>query len=236
MTPLLVGEPDFHLQVESPWPEQRRVYEVLAVGSTHNQHVVETVYTIHLGQQGVYDAVVHLVRSFPSASPPRLHQRIKLVEHDEVHPAGRAFPLRGVLLRVLEQRAHLQLGLPQELGHHLRPVHHLGRVRVKHLANLPGHRGLAAARRPVEQNASDVLDSQRLRHRSRHHAAHERATHYGLQLLVQAAYAVVLEPQILTKHLHQQGQSVHPTARYRCLSWKERRTGTRFVLRIRLER
>lgn len=122
----------------------------------------------------------------------RLADGVDLIEDDDVQVAVVAHLLL-LLLRVLEQRADIRLGLAHVLVQDLGAVHHLRLVRVQRLPDLPGDQRLAAARRAVQQHAAHVLDAHLAQHLGREHTRRERAAEDVGELLVQTADAHRLE-------------------------------------------
>ncbi len=53
----LVWQGDLNVYLEAPGPEERLVDHVLAVGHADDEHVVELINTVHLGEQLVDDRV-----------------------------------------------------------------------------------------------------------------------------------------------------------------------------------
>jgi hypothetical protein len=80
-----------------------------------------------------------------------------------------------LLLGLLEQLAHVLLGLADKLVQHLGARHDLGLAAVEHLADLARNQRLAGAGRAVEQQAAHVLGAELLHHGRRVDARGERA-------------------------------------------------------------
>jgi hypothetical protein len=54
----LVGQANLHVHLQAAWPQQRLINQVLPVGHTNQQDVVQGVHTIDLGQQLVDNGIL----------------------------------------------------------------------------------------------------------------------------------------------------------------------------------
>ena len=157
-----VGTLDLDLHVEAARPQDRRVDQVLAVRGADHDHVLQGLDPVELGQQLRDDRRLDVGGD---AGPAGAEDRVHLVEEHDHRQA-----LLAPLLGALEDLADLPLGLADVLVQQLGALHvqevGAGVVATRPLADLVGERlrdglrdqRLAAARRPVEQDALRRLE------------------------------------------------------------------------------
>jgi len=186
LPPLRVGAGHLDLHLEPAGPEQRGVDELRAVGQADDEHVVELLDAVHLGEQLVDDRVADARRvAREGAALPR--EGVDLVEHD--HVQRRVVARLGLLhLRLGKERADELLRVADVLGHHLGAVDDLGLARSHRASYLAREQRLAAAGRPVEQHAAHRRDAQLLGQRARVQARGERAADDHRERCVEAAH------------------------------------------------
>ena len=139
-----------------PGPQDGRVDEVLAVRGADDDDVAQRLDAVDLGQQLGHDGRLHVGAD---AGAPGPEQRVHLVEEDDDRHA-----LLGLLPGPLEDQADLALGLAHVLVEELGALDveevaadvgvagHLGHLLGQRVGHRLGDEGLAAPRRPVEQD------------------------------------------------------------------------------------
>mmetsp|Transcript_21941 Transcript_21941/g.62281 ORF Transcript_21941/g.62281 Transcript_21941/m.62281 type:complete len:483 (+) Transcript_21941:867-2315(+) len=192
-SPALIGKADLHMHFKTPWPQQRLVDEVHAIRHADEEDVVERVHAIDLRQQLVYDAVVHARAVLSGAAG--LADGVDLVKDDHVQLGALTLHL-VLLLCIRKEVSDVLFRLAHILVQDFRSVDDLRFSGLEELGKLPGDEGLARARRPVEQHASDVVDAEIPHDAGRERPRREGAPEDVAELLGEAADAELLEVEV----------------------------------------
>lgn len=120
---------------------------------------------------------------------------IQLIKDDDVQVAA-VPPLLVLVLCLLEEGPDVLLGLAHKFAENLGSVDDLGLLGLEHLADLPGHQGLAGSRGSVEENALDVLDAELAHQLRREDPRGKGAPEDGLELGIKTSNPELLKVEI----------------------------------------
>eukprot|EP00906_Rhabdomonas_costata_P037239 RCo052359 len=195
---LLVRKTNLDQNLEAARPQQGLVQEVLAVGHPNQQHVVQGLHSVDLGQKLIH----HTVRdscAIPGAATG-LADGVNLVENDQVQLTFVALLLH-FSLRIFEEVPNVLLGLADVLVQDLRSIHNLWLFALQHLSDLPCHQSLPRAGRSVQQDTFDMFQAHLSDDRGGKEPRREGPAEDRRELLVEPTDAELLEVKVLLKEL-----------------------------------